>query len=98
MIEVSSLLISGNLQCLRHPHNRRGVFGSCTQSKLLSSSEDLWGDEVNQAFKLGDDTAQAGEIMRTSAAHDALTGDRSAFERLEVRLSGVVIDAYITRP
>jgi class 3 adenylate cyclase len=56
---------------------------------------DLWGDQVNQAFKLGEDTAGPGEIMLTEAAWDALTDKPEGATKLDIRISGVVVPSYL---
>lgn len=44
---------------------------------LRIGDEDVWGQEVNAASKLGEDTAKAGEILVTAALHAELTADAS---------------------
>ncbi len=44
---------------------------------LRIGDEDVWGQEVNAAVKLGEDTAKAGEILVTAGLHAALGGDAS---------------------
>jgi adenylate cyclase len=39
---------------------------------LVLENEDLFGDEVNLASKLGEDVAQGGQILLTEAAREAL--------------------------
>jgi class 3 adenylate cyclase len=39
---------------------------------LRIADQDAWGREVNSASKLGEDTAKAGEILLSAAAHEAL--------------------------
>jgi class 3 adenylate cyclase len=39
---------------------------------LRIADQDAWGREVNTASKLGEDTAKAGEILLSAAAHEAL--------------------------
>ena len=55
---------------------------------------DLWGDEVNLAFKLGEDTAGPGEILITQQAFDALRNRPARAEALQVAVSGLVIAAH----
>jgi class 3 adenylate cyclase len=55
---------------------------------------DLWGDEVNLAFKLGEDTAGPGEILLTERAFAALATQPARHEEIEVRVSGLEIVAY----
>lgn len=50
---------------------------------LRIADQDAWGREVNSASKLGEDTAKAGEILVTAAAHGALTS------RTDVRFEGI---------
>jgi adenylate cyclase len=42
---------------------------------LRIGDADVFGAEVNAAAKLGEDTAQAGEILLTAAVHEAVAGD-----------------------
>ncbi len=42
---------------------------------LRIGDEDVWGQEVNAASKLGEDTAKAGEILVTGALCEQLAGD-----------------------
>ncbi|MCK6533321.1 MAG: adenylate/guanylate cyclase domain-containing protein [Polyangiaceae bacterium] len=42
---------------------------------LRIGDEDVWGQEVNAASKLGEDTAKAGEILVTAALHAELAAD-----------------------
>lgn len=44
---------------------------------LRIGDEDVWGQEVNAAAKLGEDTAKAGEILVTAGLHAALADDAS---------------------
>jgi class 3 adenylate cyclase len=41
---------------------------------LRIADQDAWGREVNSASKLGEDTANANEILVTAAAHQELAG------------------------
>lgn len=58
---------------------------------------DLWGDEVNRAFKLGEDTAGPGEVLLTDAAYRALDEPPPEARSIDVRVSGVVIPAWSIR-
>jgi len=40
--------------------------------KVLDLGDDIWGDAVNTASKLGEDTAEPGEILMTEDFHAAL--------------------------
>lgn len=55
---------------------------------------DLWGDEVNLAFKLGEDIAEPGEILLTARAFAALSQKPSRQEEISVRASGLEIAAH----
>jgi len=50
---------------------------------LRIADQDAWGREVNTASKLGEDTAKAGEILLSAAAHEALVA------RTDVRFEGI---------
>lgn len=56
---------------------------------------DLWGDQMNRAFKLGEDTADAGEIMLTEAAWDALSAPPPGVRRHSYRVSGLDLIAFV---
>jgi len=57
---------------------------------LVLEDEDLFGDEVNLASKLGEDVAQGGQILLTEAAREALNaGVETTAER--VSISGLVL-------
>ena len=57
---------------------------------LVLEGEDLFGDEVNLASKLGEDVAQGGQILLTEAARAEL--DPAAATTLErVSISGLVL-------
>lgn len=64
---------------------------------LFVPAVDVWGDQANQAFKLGEDTAAPGEILLTADAYRRLTEDRDDFERLDLTVSGLAIEAYSRR-
>jgi adenylate cyclase len=57
---------------------------------LRIGDDDVWGQEVNTAAKLGEDTAKAGEVLLTAAAREALgdDGKRFSFEVIEQRIAG----------
>ena len=58
---------------------------------------DLWGDEANRAFKLGEDIGSAGEVLLTRAAYDALNEESRTHEceRTVFNISGVELEAYV---
>jgi adenylate cyclase len=60
---------------------------------LVVGDDDLYGDEMNLASKLGEDLAQRDEILVTPAAVQALGGGW-AFEELSFRVAGVELRTY----
>jgi adenylate cyclase len=54
----------------------------------------LYGDEMNLAFKLGEDLAAAHEVLLTAAARDALPAGAWRFEPLSFDLAGLHLIAY----
>jgi class 3 adenylate cyclase len=60
---------------------------------LRIGSEDVYGDEMNVASKLGEDVAGPGEVLLTEAAHAEIAGAAEALETELVRthVSGVEI-------
>jgi class 3 adenylate cyclase len=61
---------------------------------ILSVGEHhIAGDEVNIAFKLGEDIAEAGEILVSAAAAAALADTDTTMEPAEFEISGIVIHA-----
>ncbi len=63
---------------------------------LLIGSHHIAGDEVNLAFKLGEDLAQHGEILLSEGAWKAVceTSDEPNFEPCNYSISGLDISAY----
>ena len=56
---------------------------------LRIGDHDVWGSEVNASSKLGEDTAEADEILVTGAARAALTDFSGvAFTKLDVAVPG----------
>lgn len=65
---------------------------------LRIGDQDVWGQEVNAASKLGEDTAKAGEILVTGAMHDALGADPAlSFESIGP-VTGSARNYRLTRP
>ena len=60
---------------------------------LMIGAEDLYGDEMNLACKLGEDLAGRGQILVTDAAFAELA-DKSGFEPTTFSISGVEVTAY----
>jgi adenylate cyclase len=66
--------------------------------RILSvGDEDMWGDEVNQASRLGEDVADRGEILLTKAARDAVAGGSDVFDERRVSVSGLELTYYRLR-
>jgi adenylate cyclase len=67
--------------------------------RILELSDDFFGDEVNVAFKLGEDIARAHEVLLTQGAADRLGHEEFHFEadRLHGQLGGVQVDYYRLR-
>lgn len=64
---------------------------------LFVPGVDVWGDQVNQAFKLGEGAAGPGEILMTGEAYRRLDDPSAEFERLELTLSGLPVEVYSRR-
>ena len=61
---------------------------------LVVGDRDLYGDEMNLAFKLGEDIAGDDEILLTESAHDFLTKSTQLFEGFTDEISGVTLTIY----
>ena len=62
---------------------------------LRIPEHDCFGDPVNIAYKLGEDVAQAGEILITTAARERLgAGLQAALRERHVSVSGLELQAY----
>ena len=64
---------------------------------LLVDGSDCYGDAVNVACKLGEDVAQAGEILLTEAASARLAG-RFELKPQSVSISGIELRAFSVVP
>jgi adenylate cyclase len=62
---------------------------------LLVGREDMFGEEVNVASKLGEDVAERGEILLSAAAHEALVA--GAEVAVAMREKAVVIAGLALR-
>jgi class 3 adenylate cyclase len=63
---------------------------------LLIGDDDMMGNEVNLASKLGEDVAEHGEILLTDAARAALSGDEHVEERM-VSIAGLDLRHFALR-
>jgi class 3 adenylate cyclase len=61
---------------------------------LLVGDDDVWGDEMNLASKLGEDLAECGEILVTPATREAVTDPDVEFEDRSYSASGLGLPAY----
>jgi len=62
---------------------------------LVVGNQDLFGNEMNLASKLGEDLARQGEILLTEAAYQQLSQPAvEAWETLPLMVSGLAIQAY----
>ena len=61
---------------------------------LLVAAEDLYGNEMNLASKLGEDLARSNEILLTEAAFQQLQATTWQCEAIELSVSGLEITAY----
>ena len=61
---------------------------------LILPQEDLFGEEMNAACKLGEDLAGRNEILLTAAAYAALPVGTYACEATSFNVSGVELPAY----
>lgn len=65
---------------------------------LLIGGPDYFGDAVNTACKLGEDTADAGEILLTKRAYEQLpAGFGAGAEEMHLSMSGIEITAFRIR-
>ena len=62
---------------------------------LNIGDEDLFGDEVNLASKLGEDVAGPGEILLTSAAHARLNDPAIVTRPEELSISGLTLEYHV---
>lgn len=65
---------------------------------LRIGDTDVYGQEVNAASKLGEDTAKASEILVTAAARAALDDPAIGFEPLGVEVAGSTLNYRVVYP
>jgi class 3 adenylate cyclase len=63
-------------------------------SVLDAGDRYLYGDEMNQAFKLGEDLACENEVLLTAAAHAALGDAPWRFEERRFSVAGITLVAH----
>jgi adenylate cyclase len=61
---------------------------------LNMGGQDMFGEQMNLASKLGEDLARRGEIMLTEAAYKQVEGEARELERIEMSISGLPLVVY----
>jgi adenylate cyclase len=61
---------------------------------ILLACDDMYGNELNLASKLGEDVAEKNEILLTSAAKRKLKTKRVSFQELPITVSGVTMNIF----
>lgn len=65
---------------------------------LLLGTDDLYGHAVNRASKLGEDVAEAGEILITAEAMERMPAEAGIEGRaMELAISGIALAAFAIR-
>lgn len=64
---------------------------------LMVAGEDLYGNEMNLASKLGEDLARAGEVLLTEGAFRQLASGSYNCEPLPLSTSGLELTAYLVK-
>jgi class 3 adenylate cyclase len=62
--------------------------------ELLNLGDDMFGEQMNLASKLGEDLAHRSEILLTEAARQQIEGDAREFEQIEMSISGLHLTVY----
>jgi class 3 adenylate cyclase len=62
--------------------------------KILLACDDMYGNELNLASKLGEDVAEKGEILLTEAAKKKISSKQYSFTPFPVTVSGVTISVF----
>jgi adenylate cyclase len=70
------------------------AFGIGYGTILNIGDEDIFGDEMNLACKLGEDIAEKGEILLTPAAKAELNGSNIAMREGSISISGIHLNYY----
>jgi len=61
---------------------------------LNIENEDIWGNEVNMASKLGEDIAELGEVLLTEDAHAQVEDPGLKFVQRSVSISGLDLNFF----
>jgi adenylate cyclase len=62
--------------------------------KILLACDDMYGNELNLAAKLGEDVAEKNEILLTDAAKKKLKNKKVRFQQLPITVSGVTMKVH----
>ena len=65
---------------------------------VLLARDDVFGDEVNLASKLGEDLAKSDEVLLTASAHRRAGVRAGEFEALDISISGIHLAAFRLKP
>jgi adenylate cyclase len=65
--------------------------------EVLNLEDDMFGEQMNLASKLGEDLAERGEILLTEAAYKQLEDKSREFEEIEMSISGLHLTVYKIR-
>lgn len=91
--EIRSHLNTANL--LLPEESRLYISVGIGYGQILNlGEEDLYGDEVNLASKLGEDVAQMGDILLTAAAHARLESTDISVREESISISGLTLVYY----
>jgi adenylate cyclase len=92
-MEIQTVVMASNVP--RPETSRLPVcIGLGTGRMLRIGGENVYGDEMNLASKLGEDIADPDEILITPTVLAEVGDDAPGVERLEQRISGVDIEYY----
>jgi adenylate cyclase len=61
---------------------------------ILLACDDMYGNELNLASKLGEDVAERGEILLTESAKKKIKSKTISFTQLPVTVSGVTLNVF----
>jgi class 3 adenylate cyclase len=64
---------------------------------IYVGEEDLFGDEVNLASKLGEDIAAKGQILLTASAAAAVPEEAAKATKTQASVSGVIFDYWLLK-
>ena len=78
-------------------HDLHAGIGIGYGTTLVIGNDDLYGNEMNLACKLGEDLARQGEILITQSAFEQLQGNSHQWQKLTLSISGLEITAYRLR-